>query len=203
MQRRPSAWGFPVANARRAGKRGGSGRDPGGFVAMPWSVLDSPAFAALSHPARSLLWEISRQIGPANNGRLLASSAYLAPRGWKSADVINRAKKELLEAGFLHQTVQGHRPNKASWYAVTWLVLERLPGYDAGAVESFERGLYRKNAPLTPSRGVERRSIAPSRGVESPATAPSRGAIRPVLARLPTPSHGNLSEEPSPALAAG
>jgi hypothetical protein len=192
-----------VSNGRGNGKRGGSGRDPGGFIAMPWSVLDCPAYAGLSHPARSLLWEIARQLGPANNGRLLASAAYLAPRGWKSADVINRAKKELLEAGFLHQTVQGHRPNKASWYAVTWLVLERLPGYDMGAAESFERGLYRKNAPLTPSHGAEARSIAPSHGVGRPATAPSHGAMRAVSARFPTPSHGHLSEEPSPALAAG
>lgn len=188
-----------MANGRNGGKRGGSGRDPGGFIAMPWSVMDSPAFAALSHPARSLLWEIARQVGPANNGRLLASSAHLAPRGWRSADVINRAKKELLEAGFLHQTVQGHRPNKASWYAVTWLVLERLPGYDAGAVESFERGAYRKNAPLTPSRGVEARSIAPSHGVGRLATAPSHGAMSPVFPYLPTPSHGHLLDMPSPA----
>ena len=190
-------------NGRSGGKRGGSGRDPGGFIAMPWSVLDCPAYAGLSHPARSLLWEIARQLGAANNGRLLASAAHLAPRGWKSADVISRAKKELLAAGFLHQTVQGHRPNKASWFAVTWLVLERLPGYDVGAVESFERGAYRKNAPLTPSRGVETRSIAPSHGVGRLVTAPSHGAMSVVLGRLSTPSHGNLSNTPSPALAAG
>lgn len=190
-----------MANGR-SGKRGGSGRDPGGFIAMPWSVLDCPAYAGLSHPARSLLWEMARQLGPANNGRLLASSAHLAPRGWKSADVLNRAKKELLEAGFLHQTVQGHRPNKASWYAVTWLVLERLPGYDLGATESFVRGAYRKNAPLTPPHGIERRSIAPSPGVGRLATAPSRGAMHDVLSRFPAPSHGNLLDTPSPALAA-
>lgn len=85
---------------------------------------------------------------PASDGRLLASAAYLSKRGWKSADVITRAKRELLQAGFIHETVKGHRPNKASWYAVTWQALDRVPGYDAGAAEAFRGGAYRQNEPL-------------------------------------------------------
>jgi hypothetical protein len=34
--------------------KGDSGRDAGGFVALPWSVLDSPAYARLSHILRVL-----------------------------------------------------------------------------------------------------------------------------------------------------
>jgi len=137
-----------VANGRNKGLRGYSGRDAGGFVALPWSVLDSPAYLALSHPARSLLLEVARQYVRDNNGRLLASRAYLAKRGWNSASVIDRAKRELLAAGFIQETVMGHRPNKASWYAVTWQTLDHHPGFDAGAVEGFRRGAYRENAPL-------------------------------------------------------
>lgn len=129
------AVGGKVANARNTGKKGDAGRDSGGFIALPWSVVDSPAYACLSHPARSLLLEFARQFVRDNNGRLLASSAHLAKRGWKSADVITRAKRELLAAGFIFETVKGQRPNKASWYAVTWRALDRLPGYDAGAAE--------------------------------------------------------------------
>lgn len=191
-----------MANGRNSGRKGGSGRDAGGFVALPWSVLDCPVFARLSYPARALMLEFARQFCRDNNGRLLASGAYLAGRGWKSADVITRAKRELLEAGFIFETVKGHRPNRASWYAVTWQALDRLPGYDAGAVESFQRGAYRqgpaiKNAPLTPSHGVERPVIAPSHGVGKAAPTPSHGAIRPVSGARSTPSHGNLLEKPS------
>lgn len=50
-----------MANGRNSGKRGDSGRDSGGFIALPWSVMDSAAYTALSHPARSLLLEIARQ----------------------------------------------------------------------------------------------------------------------------------------------
>ena len=179
--------------------KGDSSRDAGGFVAMPWTVLDSPAYARLSHPARSLLMEIARQYVRDNNGRLLASEAYLAKRGWKSNDTITRAKRELIEAGFIHETVKGHRPNKASWYAITWYTLDRLPGYDVGTAESFQRGAYRKNASLTPSRGVERPVIAPSHGVESAPSTPAHGAIKVVFVPSPTPPDGDHLDMPSPA----
>lgn len=189
-----------MANGRNKASKGDSGRDSGGFIALPWTVLDCPAYAHLSHPARSLLFELARQIVRDNNGRLLASAAYLSKRGWKSADVITRAKRELLDAGFIHETVKGHRPNKASWYAVTWRILDKLPGYDAGAAEMFERGAYRKIATLRPSRGAESPPIAPSYGVERMPSTPSHGAIRPVLSPRSTPSHGNHLEMPSVAL---
>ncbi|CAM5787208.1 helix-turn-helix domain-containing protein [Ottowia pentelensis] len=128
--------------------KGDSSRVAGGFCAMPWDVLDSAAYQALSHPARSLLMELARQYVRDNNGRLLASQAYLAKRGWKSSDTITRAKRELIDAGFIYETVKGHRPNKASWYAITWYTLDRLPGYDMGAVEGFQHGAYRKTQAL-------------------------------------------------------
>jgi len=186
-----------MANGRGNGRKGDSGRDSGGFAAVPWSVLDSPAYARLSHPAKALLMEFARQFVRDNNGRLLCSMAHLGPRGWRSNDVITRATRELVAAGFVHQTVQGQRPNKASWYAVTWRTLDRHPGYDLGAAESFERGSYRKNAPLTPPPGVAKPSIAPSPGVELPLTAPSPGAMAPIFAPTSTPSPGDHLEKPS------
>lgn len=192
-----------MANGRNFGKKGDLGRDPGGFTAMPWSVQDCPAFSNLSHPARSLLWEIARQFVRDNNGRLLASRDYLSSRGWKSADVIQRAKNALIEGGFIFETVKGHRPNKASWYAVTWRALDKLPGYDEGAVASFERGAYRqKNAGLAPPRGTGRGRIAPPTGTGNPRIVPSRGAIRVPSGPFSVPSDGHHLEVPSPTTAA-
>lgn len=178
-------------------KKGDAGRDGGGFAAIPWAVFDSPAYARLGHPAKALLMELARQFVRDNNGKLLCSMAYLRPRGWKSNDVITRAKSELLEAGFIFETCKGQRPNRASWYALTWRTLDRHHGYDHGAVESFDRGAYRKNASLTPSPGVGGLSIAPSPGVESAPPTPSPGAIRGVFAAPPTPSPGDHLEKPS------
>ena len=195
-----------MANGRNPKRKGrDTSRDDGGFVAIPWSVLDCPAYARLSHPARSLLLEFARQYVGDNNGRLLASGVYLAKRGWKSSDVIYRAKQELQKAGFIHEMVMGHRPNKASWYALTFHSLDKLPGYDAGAAETFKRSAYRqnmplKNASLTPPHGVESAAIAPSHGVERHPPTPSHGAIRGTFDPSPTPSHGDHIELPSAAL---
>lgn len=172
-------------------------RDAGGFCAIPWAVLDSAAYQGLGHPARSLLMELARQYVRDNNGRLLASRAYLAKRGWKSADVIQRAKDELIAAGFVHETVKGQRPNKASWYAVTWHSIDRLPGYDPGALAAFERGAYRKNASLCPSHGTDSARIVPSHGTETPPPVPSRGTISVQKRPLSVPSHGHHLEKPS------
>lgn len=194
-----------MANGRNKARKGDSGRDSGGFIALPWSVLDCPAYAGLSMHARALLLEVARQFVRDNNGRLLLSRAYMATRGWKSMDMLNKCKAELIEAGFIFQTVQGHRPNKASWYAVTWRALDKLPGYDAGAELCFERGAYQKAAPLKnaslrPPHGTESPAIAPPHGTDALPTVPPHGAIRPVLGAHPVPPHGHHLDMPSTAL---
>lgn len=191
-----------MANGRNGRKKGDSGRDGGGFVALPWSVLDSPAYASLSMHARALLLEVARQYVRDNNGRLLLSRAYMETRGWKSSDMLSKAKRELLDAGFIHQTVQGHRPNKASWYAVTWYALDRHPGYDVGAVETFERSAYRKAAPLKnaslrPSHGTERAAIGPPHGTESAPPVPSHGPMSADFGPRSVPPHGHHLDMPS------
>jgi hypothetical protein len=211
-----------MANGRNKGSKSDSSRDPGRFVAMPVSVLTSRAYVALSHPGRSLLWEIALQYVRDNNGRLLASGKHLAGRGWTSSDTITRAKRELLAAGFVVETVKGSRPNKASWYAVTWHNLDPDAKYDQGAAQLFAevrrartsdtalkakptreetyarwRSKPAENAPITPSRGVDGTSIAPSHGVEGQRLAPSHGAIGAVFDGPPTPPDGDLLDTPS------
>ena len=137
-----------MANGRNKLRRGDSSRDGGRFVALPWSVLDSRAFLGLSYPARALLLDMARQFLGDNNGRLLCSRTYMAARGWKSMDTLTNAKRELLDAGFLYETVKGQRPNRASWYALTWRMLDRHPSFDAGALEGFRRGVCQAANPL-------------------------------------------------------
>jgi hypothetical protein len=177
-----------------------SSRDSGGFVALPWSVLDCPAYGELSHPARSLLMELARQYVRDNNGRLLTSMKHLRKRGWKSADVISRAKQELIACKLIHETVKGHRPNRASWYALTWFALDVHRDFDPGAAETFERGAYKRWAPkdkgLKPLRGIDGIVIAPSPGISIDCTTPSEGAIGPLNGRLPAPRNGNHLEMP-------
>ena len=136
------------AGPKKDPKRRASRWDGDRFVLVPYVVVDCPAYQALSMHARCLLLEIARQFVRDNNGRLLASRAYMATRGWKSVDMLTKAKKELLEGGFIFETVKGHRPNKASWYAVTWYSLDHHPDYDHGAKEAFKRSAYLGGSPL-------------------------------------------------------
>ena len=176
----------------------GSSRDGGGFVALPWSVLDCAAYSALSHPAKSLLIEFARQYVKDNNGRLLASTRFLKNRGWNSADVIHRAKLELIEAGLIYETVKGHRPNKASWYAITWQNLDKDSRYDAGAWEGWKyaRSSY-KNTSLIPPNGTRGRYIRPSNGITAATPIPLSGTIKSHNCCPPIPLDGNHLELPS------
>ena len=174
-----------MANGRNKLRRGDAGRDAGGFVALPWAVLDCPAYTRLSMHARALLLEVARQFTRDNNGWLLLSRAYMAGRGWNSNDMLTKAKRELLDAGFIFETVKGQRPNKAARYAVTWRAIDRHPGHDVGTAEAFQRGAYRLKDP-----------------VQNASPVPPHGAIRGVFGALSVPPHGHLSREPSTASAA-
>lgn len=119
-------------------------RDGGQYIALPWVVMDSPAYLGLSHPARALLLELARQYKGNNNGRLVLCEKYLVPRGWKSADVINRAKRLLLNSGLIQETRKGQRPNKAAWFALTWQGMDWTPEMDIPR-NGFERRAYLQN----------------------------------------------------------
>ena len=163
---------------RRTSRAVDTSRDKGGFIALPHAVVDSPAFQRLSHPARSLLIEIARQLLGDNNGRLLASRAHMASRGWKSADVISRAKRELVASGFIHETVRGHRPNRASWYALTWYGLPSHPKYDHEALATFVRSAYNRNPPLIPPDGQPNGETVPARGTRITPDGPRHGPVK-------------------------
>jgi hypothetical protein len=161
-------------------------REAGAFSALPWRVLDSPAYTTLSLPAKVLLIELARQIGPGRNGRLLLSMNYLRSRGFTSSDVVNRAKQQLIASGLVVEMVKGHRPNKASWYAVTWYSLaENDPKrpYDTGMDRVFRRGMYAQaavvNRSLNPHGGAERAPVAPPHGQHGVEHAPADGAVVP------------------------
>ena len=213
MTQHPGSAGPLTMGRDRRQKGHDTNRDSGPFVAMPLAVLDCPAYLNLSHPAARLLMDIARQYRRDNNGQLLASRVHLLERGWKSHDTVARAVKELVAAGFIHQTVMGHRPNKASWYAVTWRTLDRHPGYDHGAAESFVRGAYNnatlknskpspgdgpvKNDVLSPGDGPRPAQIGPGDGLEGQAIGPGDGPIRGVFGTFLSPSDGHHLDKPS------
>ena len=217
-----------MANGRGDRSRIDKGRDPGRFIGLPVSVLESAAYLGLSASARSLLIELALQFHGDDNGRMLLSRAYLKTRGWKSSDMIDKGKRELLDAELIFETVKGHRPNKASWYAMTWRRLDKLPGFDHGVERAFEQGAYKRAAPLaevtkfkgydrskdhallpisgavlSPYGGTGTARIGPPRGTESLSPVPLGGPVRGVSGQLPVPPHGHPLEKPSAGVRLG
>ncbi len=122
-------------------KRTRAARDGSRFLALPHVVMDSEAFRNLSGPALRLLLDIARQYDGDNNGRLVACSKYLRTRGWSSEDTASRARKELEASRLIVETRKGMRPNRATWYALTWLSFDWSPDMDLPR-NQFQRGAY-------------------------------------------------------------
>lgn len=84
-------------------------KDSGSFVQLPHAILEHPNFARLSHRAVRLLISLYGQYRGQNNGDLCMAYTVMKPLGWKSKDQLHKAKKELLETGWIVQTRQGGR----------------------------------------------------------------------------------------------
>ena len=100
----------------------------GRFAAIPLTVLDSKAYAALSWQARALLMELAAQFNGQNNGDLAAAHALHKARGWHRS-TLQAATEELDRAGFIVRTRHGNR-KRCNLYAVTWRAIDPCPGKD-------------------------------------------------------------------------
>jgi hypothetical protein len=170
--------------AKKSWKQAKEKRDPGAFIPVPMSVLNSQAYLKASAHARMLLFDLFMQYRGSNNGDFCAAWTLMKPRGWKSEDTLAKAKKQLLDLGLIVETRKGARPNKASLYAVTWCALDDCGGKLDVSAKSFQRGLYlllnpapsmsRKNAALTTPAVVETAAIAtPAVADDAPSTTPA------------------------------
>jgi len=94
----------------------------GGYVPLPWVVLDSPAYQTLTATAKALLIEIARQHNPhsGNNGSLAIGRAYLASRGFNSPHAVQRALDELQKHRLIVRTFHGTKSRGPSRWALTW-----------------------------------------------------------------------------------
>lgn len=111
-------------------------------------MLRSESFAVLSPHATKLLFDLLAQYNLRNNGDLSMSfEKAMRPRGWKSKDTLNKARLELLEAGFIVLTRQGGL-HQCSLYAVTFYAVDHCEGkLEIGATRTA-LGSWRKNEPL-------------------------------------------------------
>ncbi|OIQ72547.1 hypothetical protein GALL_458260 [mine drainage metagenome] len=173
------------------------------YGAIPHAVLDSVAFKGASHPAKALLFDLIRQHSGNNNGRLHLSFSWLESRGWKSRDVIQRARAELIARGLLIQTRQGGLNIGASRYGMTWLHISNFVGLDIqgkdyhpgawGFMDKLPMGFKNANAIPPDGKGkpASRYSPLPPAGTDDGLTVPPAGTKKAHSGNSTVPPDGN------------
>jgi hypothetical protein len=158
-----------VSNSKKAARDAAKlKREPGTFAAVPFIMLRSEQFAALSPYANKLLFDLLAQYNLKNNGDLSMSfEKTMRPRGWKSKDTLNKARHELLEAGFIVLTRQGGL-HQCSLYAVTFYAVDHCEGKLEISATRTALGNWRKNEPLK-SKAPSTRAVPVASGLGTPA----------------------------------
>ncbi len=113
-------------------KRGPSAHGLGSgqrYALLPLSVIQSEAFCTLTAAGIRLLVVAASQYHGGNNGEIKLTAARVSKYGFRSADTLNRAIKQLLVRGLLVRTRQGGLGGKKlpSLYALGWLEIPRNP----------------------------------------------------------------------------
>jgi len=94
---------------------------------VPHELLNCEAYLSLSPIAVKCLFDVYAEYKGKNNGDLSCTIKVMEKRGWKSKSQLDKARKELLEKGFIVLTRQGGR-NKCSLYAITWKPIDECNG---------------------------------------------------------------------------
>lgn len=185
----------------------------GSFSALPHGVMDSNAFQGAGHPARSLLYELIRQLSGRNNGHLQLASPWLKKRGWNSADVVQRAKAELITRQLAIKTRLGGLNAGPDLWAVTWLPISDFTGLTEVSAMTYHPGAWHFLNPAIPipkrdERSVSRSGDVPANGTVAVLAVPSHGMKTALSDAQAVPSHGNnvstntLPEEATAAVSA-
>ena len=130
-------------------------RERGGFVPLPYTVLRSTSWARLSGHAVKLLIDLLAQYKGDNNGDFCMAWKTISKRGWRSRDTLCKARRELLEEGWIIVTRQGGK-HQATLYGVTFFGIDDCRGKLDVNGSLVPSGLWRKNEPVPVLKAVTR-----------------------------------------------
>jgi hypothetical protein len=99
------------------------GRSLGRFVALPYNLLESYAWQALSPEAALMYIEIKRRYNGQNNGNISLSCREAATVGRCSKGTAGKKLSELVDHGFIKSASKGHFRNR---HASTWILTSEV-----------------------------------------------------------------------------
>jgi len=98
------------------------------YVIIGSELLVTDAYKALSYSARAMLVELLYFYTGSNNGRIWIAPDMLRDRGF-SKNTATKAFRELSAIGFIYMTRRGgSKLGLCSWYALTWLPIDKSEG---------------------------------------------------------------------------
>ncbi len=112
---------------KRSYAKAKSRRENGSYTAYPHAVTSTRKYRSLSRSAKALMMDLGSQYNGKNNGDLAAPWPEMKKWGWRSNSTLNKAKNELMDAGFIVCTRHG-RQNVPSLYAFTWIAIDECDG---------------------------------------------------------------------------
>lgn len=173
------------------------------YAATDHRVIDSPAYADLSHSACRLMTILTRQLSKDNNGNLQATFAYCQPRGIGSEHTLRDAIADLIAHGFIYRT-RSHGANKA-WarYAVTWLPIPKrdglfLAGFTPCAWRDWQPGDKKSRGQKVQDQSGRKCSFISEKPAESAGNLPAESAdyeLVPIEGGLSTHTAGDDSTD--------
>lgn len=95
------------------------GRSMGRFVALPYNLLESPAWEDLSPQAALIYIEVKRRYNGQNNGDIPLSCREAAKVARCGKGTVSRKLAELVTHGFIKSSSKGHFRNR---HATTWIL---------------------------------------------------------------------------------
>ena len=117
-----------MGNSAKTRQRQGR-RESHSFSAIPKPVITALQEKEVSSRGYKLLIDLFEQYNGNNNGDLSCAFSDFRLKGWRSKMTLTKAKKELIDEGFIEKTRQGLRsPPICDLFAVTWKAIDDCRG---------------------------------------------------------------------------
>lgn len=102
-------------------------RERGSFLALPHAVITNENYYDLTSSEVKLFIDLAAQYYGSNNGDFTAAWTVMKKKGWRSKETLFRARKGLVEKGFIVTTREGGR-NRCTLYGLTFHPIDECKG---------------------------------------------------------------------------
>ena len=102
-------------------------KEKGSFLLLPHAILYHSNYHSLTSSEVKLYIDIAAQYFGSNNGDLSAAWTTMKDKGWHSKETLFKARKGLVEKGFIVVTREGGR-NRCTLFGLTFQPIDECKG---------------------------------------------------------------------------